>query len=502
MSQQVLDKTRQPQAVQTVRDYVGGQWVASLGVETVPVTNPATEAIIAQTPLGTAEDVNRAVEAAKQAFVIWRKTPAIERVQVLFRLKTLLETHADALAELCTCENGKTLAESRGDLRRGIQMVEAACGMPALLKGETAEDIATGIDCVMFRQPMGVFAAICPFNFPAMVPMWFWPFAIAAGNTFVLKPSERVPLTQIRILELAEEAGLPAGVLNLVNGGKDVVNVLCEHPDIAGISFVGSTPVAKHVYQTATATGKRAQALGGAKNFMVVLPDAVRDNTVKTVLESCTGCAGQRCLAGSVILAVGESYDWLVDNIVTAARQMKPGDDLGPLISQAAKDRVSGLIQSASDEGAEILLDGRQAQKSPGQQSEGYFLGPTIITGVRPEMRVATEEIFGPVVCIAQVKTLDEAIAWLNTSEFANTASLFTTSGAAARQFNYQANPAMLGINIGVPAPMAFFSFGGAKASFFGDIKAHGAQSVNFYTDTKVSIQRWPSPAKSTGSIW
>lgn len=481
-----------------MKNYILGHWVDSLGKETVDVINPANEAVIAQCPLGTAEDVNRAVQAAAETFKTWRKVPAIDRVQHLFKLKTLLEEHFDELVQLCTQEHGKTIAESRGDVRRGIQMVETACGIPTLMMGQSFEDIAAGIDCQAIRQPMGVFAAITPFNFPAMVPFWFWPFAVAAGNTFVLKPSERVPLSQIKIFELIEKAGFPPGVMNLVLGGKEVVNALCSHPEVKGVSFVGSTPVAKHVYQVASSHGKRVQALGGAKNFMVVLPDATMDTTVKTCLESIVGCAGQRCLAGSVILAVGKAHDEVRDQIVRAASDMIVGDgadprtQMGPVISKASVERIKGLIQSAVEEGAQVLLDGRE------WTGKGYFLKPTVIAGIKPHMRIAKEEVFGPVVCLAEVKSLNEAIAWINSSAFANTASLFTGSGAAARQFSYEAAPAMLGLNIGVPAPMSFFSFGGAKDSFFGDVKAHGSASMMFYTDTKVTISRW----NKNSNIW
>lgn len=482
-----------------VRNYINGEWVPSSGSATAEIINPATEEVLDRTPLGTSQDVDRAVAAAKQAFPAWRRTPAMDRVQHLFRLKTLLEENFDELVKLCTREHGKTLVESKGDVRRGVQMVETACGMPMMLMGKSFEDVATGIDCQAIRQPMGVFAGITPFNFPAMVPFWFWPFAVAAGNTFVLKPSERVPLSQLRIFELIEKAGFPKGVMNLVHGGKDVVNALCAHPDVKGISFVGSTPVAKHVYQSGTAQGKRVQALGGAKNFMVVLPDAVVDHSVKTCLESIIGCAGQRCLAGSVVIAVGDVHDEVQSLMVRYAGDVIVGDgadprtQMGPLISRAAVERVKGLIQSAIDEGAKVLLDGRN-----GVPGKGFYLKPTILSGIRKDMRIAKEEVFGPVVCLAQTRTLDEAIQWINSSPFGNTASLFTGSGAAARQFSYEVDPAMLGLNIGVPAPMAFFSFGGAKDSFFGDIKAHGQSSVDFFTDTKVTIQRW----NKNSTIW
>jgi len=348
---------------------------------------------------------------------------------------------------------------------------------------------------------MGVFAAVTPFNFPAMVAFLFWPFAVATGNTFILKPSERVPLTMVEIFKLIDQAGFPKGVINMVQGGKDVVNALCDDPGIQGVSFVGSTPVAKHVYTRGTAAGKRVQALGGAKNFMVVLPDAVMDKACSTALESIIGCAGERCLAGSVVVCVGDqTYNEVTERMTRAVKEVMVGDGLspntsmGPVISQASKDRIKDLIASAEKEGAKIAVDGRVNV----DQMKGYFLKPTLITGVQKGMRVAKEEIFGPVVCLAKVETLDEAIAWLNSSGFANTTTLFTTSGAAARKFSYEVEPSMIGINIGVPAPMAFFSFGGTKDSFYGDIKAHGKAGVDFYTDKKVTVQKWLKDS----SIW
>lgn len=483
-----------------VRNFINGKWITSAATEYVPVFNPATGENLAQTPLGGPDDVAAAVRAAKTAFLSWRKVPTLDRVQYLFRIKTLLEAQFDEIVAINTLEHGKTIAESKGDVRRGIQMLDTACGMPSLIMGKSFEDVASGIDCQAIRRPLGVFCAITPFNFPSMVPFWFWPFAVASGNTFVLKPSERVPLTQIKIFEIIEKSGLPPGVLNMVHGGKDVVNALCSHPDIAGISFVGSTPVAKHVYETGTKNGKRVQALGGAKNFMVVLPDAQLENSAKTCLESIIGCSGQRCLAGSVILAVGPSYEPLKNLLTRLASETVVGDGsqpqttMGPLISEAAVSRVSGLIQSAADQGATILMDGRKNLSGLGP----CYLKPSVIADVQPHMRVAQEEIFGPVVCIAKVDSLDAAIQWINSSPFGNTASIFTNSGAAARQFSYEVDPSMIGLNIGVPAPMSFFSFGGCKDSFFGDIKAHGQGSVDFFTDMKFTVQRW----NKDSSIW
>lgn len=483
-----------------VKNYINGAFIDSFGKETVDIVNPANGKVIDTCPLGGAEDVALAVNAAKEAFKTWRKVPTLDRAQYMFKMKQLLEENFDELVRLTTLEHGKTIVEAKGDVRRGIQMVETACGMPTLLMGKSFEDVAAGIDCQSVRRPMGVFAAITPFNFPAMVPFWFWPFAVTSGNTFVLKPSERVPLTQVKVFELIHKAGFPKGVMNMVQGGKDAVNALCSHPDIKGVSFVGSTPVAKHVYELGTRHGKRVQALGGAKNVMVVLPDAALDSSVKTALESIIGCAGQRCLAGSVVLGVGTIYNELQESMVRHAREVKTGDgsdptsDLGPLISKAAVDRVKGLIQSAIDEGAKVLLDGRTGVSD----LPGYYLKPTVLAGVTQNMRIAKEEVFGPVICLGHVNTLDEAISWINSSGYANTTSLFTSSGAAARQFSYEVEPSMIGLNIGVPAPMSFFSFGGSKDSFFGDVKVHGTSCIEFYTDAKVTIQRW----NKNSTIW
>lgn len=483
-------------------NYIGGEWVESFGKETVDVIDPATEALLGKTPLGTEKDVENAVEAANKAFQEWRSCPAVDRVQYLFRLKNRMEEELDLLSEMITKEHGKTVAESRGSVRRAIQMVETACGIPSLMMGENFEDIARGIDSSSVRRPMGVFAGIAPFNFPAMVPFWFWPFAVACGNTFVLKPSERVPLTSLRIFEILDELGFPPGVMNMVHGGKEVVDSLCTHPKVKGVSFVGSTPVAKHVYTLGCASGKRVQALGGAKNLMVVMPDSLEkafcDRTVSTAIESITGCAGERCLAGSLVLCVGkETYKSFEEKAVQFAKKIKVGSGfdpetmMGPLISKEAKARVEGLIERAVKEGAKLLLDGRK-------DSEAYFLKPTVLSGIKAEMEIAQEEIFGPVILIGEVSTLKESVDWINSLPYGNTTTLFTQSGAHARYFSYHVDPSMIGINIGVPAPMSFFSFGGSKASFFGDIKAHGASSVDFFTDTYTTIYRWYSDS----GIW
>ncbi len=479
----------------TLPNYIGGSWHRSHGTTALPVVNPATAERLAEVPLGTARDVDAAVAAAAAAFPAWRATPPVVRARFLFRMKQLLEEHFDELAMTVTRENGKTLDESRGSVRRGIENVEHACGIPALMMGQTLEDVAAGIDCEYVRQPMGVFAAITPFNFPAMVPLWFWPYAVATGNTFVLKPSEQVPLSQQRIFELIHEAGFPAGVLNLVHGGKDVVNAILEHPGITGVSFVGSSPVARHVYTTAAAHGKRVQALGGAKNHIIVMPDADMDRTTAIVTESIFGCAGQRCLAGSVIIGAGKAYGVVKDRLLASAKTLTMGyglDDgvtLGPVVSQTHRAKVVGYIEQGVRDGADLVLDGRDARVA--KYPEGAFVGPTIFDGVTGDMTIGREEIFGPVASVARAADLDEALAMLHRNAFANATSIFTSSGKAAREFRYRAGVSMIGVNIGVAAPMAFFPFGGTKGSFFGDLKAHGTDSVQFYTDKKVVISRW-----------
>jgi malonate-semialdehyde dehydrogenase (acetylating) / methylmalonate-semialdehyde dehydrogenase len=482
-------------APQTIPNYIGGAWVPAGDTESLPLVNPATGASLGRVPLSGAAQVEAAVQAARRAFPAWRATPPVVRARYLFALKQLLETHFDELARIVTDENGKTLDESRGSVRRGIENVEHACGIPTLMMGQTLEDVAKGIDCEYVRQPMGVFAGITPFNFPAMVPLWFWPYAIASGNTFVLKPSEQVPLSQQRMVELAHEAGIPAGVLNLVHGGKDAVNAILAHPDIVGVSFVGSSPVAKHVYATAAQHGKRVQALGGAKNHVIVMPDADLEQTTRIVTESLFGCAGQRCLAGSVVVATGKAYGPLKDRLLGAAKGLQlgygldAGVTLGPLVSARQKQRVVGYIDAGVTDGADLLLDGRQATVR--DYPDGQFVGPTIFDGVTPSMKIGREEIFGPVASITKANDLDEALELVHGSPYANATSIFTSSGRTAREFRYRCGVSMIGVNIGVAAPMAFFPFGGTKGSFFGDLKAHGQDSVQFFTDKKVVISRW-----------
>jgi malonate-semialdehyde dehydrogenase (acetylating) / methylmalonate-semialdehyde dehydrogenase len=469
--------------------------VTARTTEFFDVHNPAVGDVIGRTPLSTAADVDAAVQAAAQAFPAWRDTPVNARTQVLYRFKQLCEQHFEELARTVTTEHGKTLDEARGSVRRGIECVEVACGMPSLMQGFGLEDISAGIDCHVVRQPIGVVAAIAPFNFPAMVPMWFLPFAIATGNTFVLKPSEQVPLSQRKMVDLLQKCDLPPGVVNLVNGGRDVVNAICDHPGIRAVSFVGSTPVAKHVYTRATAAGKRAQALGGAKNFVVVMPDADLDRSIGIISESFYGCAGERCLAGSMLVTIGDAHKPARERLVEAAKALKVGDGalpgvtMGPVISGPHRERVVGYIDKGVKEGAKLLVDGRNTRVE--DRPNGYFVGPTVFDEVSTRMAIGSDEIFGPVASICPVKTLDEAIALMRSHPNANATSIFTSSGKAAREFAKHATASMVGVNIGVAAPMAYFPFGGAKDSFFGDLKAHGRDGVEFYTDKKVTISRW-----------
>ncbi len=480
---------------QALRNFIGGEWVPSTGTRCLEITNPATGDLIGHAPLSTAADVDQAVRAAHGAFPRWREVPPVERARYLFKLKTLLEEHFDEIATIVTKENGKTLAEARGSVRRGIENVEHACGVPTLMMGRTLEDVAGGIDCEFIRQPVGVFAGVTPFNFPAMVPLWFWPYAIATGNTFVLKPSEQVPFSPTRIMELVAEAGLPPGVLNMVHGDREAVDALLGHPLVEGISFVGSSPVAQHVYQEAAKHGKRVQALGGAKNHMVVMPDADLDRAVDNVTESIFGCAGQRCLAGSVVVATGAAYEPVRDKLVASAGALTMGyglDDgvrLGPVVSRRHKERVLGYVEAGEQEGATLLLDGRAATVA--DYPAGHFVGPTVFDGVDPAMTIGTEEIFGPVASVTHASGIDDAIERVRQSGFANATSIFTTSGRAAREFRYRVGVSMIGVNIGVAAPMAFFPFGGTKGSFYGDLKAHGPDAIEFFTDKKVVISRW-----------
>jgi malonate-semialdehyde dehydrogenase (acetylating) / methylmalonate-semialdehyde dehydrogenase len=483
-------------ATQTkVLNFIDGSWVESKATEWRDVINPATGETIGQTPLSTAAEVDAAVESAATAFRAWRRTPPEDRIQPLFKLKQLLEDHVDELGRIITQENGKTFAEGKAELRRAIENVEVACGIPMMMQGYNLEDVARGLDEMMIRQPLGVVAAITPSNFPGMIPFWFLPYAIATGNTFILKPSERVPLTMKRVFELLERTGLPKGVINLVNGGKAAVDALLDHPKIRAISFVGSTPIAKYVYARAGANGKRAQCQGGAKNHVIILPDADMKMATQIISDSAFGCAGQRCLAVSVAVTIGEAQKSFRDSITEAAASLRVGNGLeegvqmGPLITPQSKSRVESLIGVGEKEGAKVLLDGRNAKIL--KHESGNFVKPTILDGVSASSELADTEIFGPVLSLVHARDMDEAMAFLERSPYGNQASLFTSSGAAARRFRYEAPAGNIGINIGVAAPMAYFPFSGWKDSFFGDMHGQGRDSVEFYTDKKVVIERW-----------
>jgi malonate-semialdehyde dehydrogenase (acetylating)/methylmalonate-semialdehyde dehydrogenase len=478
-----------------IPNYVNGRWRQATTTEWLDVSNPATGEPVAQVPISTAIEVAAAVDAAAAAYPDWRRRPPEDRFQPLFKLKQLLEDHIDELARIITQENGKTLSEAKGELRRAIENVEVACGIPMMMQGYNLEDVARGIDEIMILQPLGVVAAITPFNFPAMIPFWFLPYAIACGNTFILKPSERVPLTMRRAFELLDQIGLPPGVVNLVNGGKGAVDALLDHPKVRGLSFVGSTPVAKYVYARAGANGKRAQCQGGAKNHVIVLPDADMAMATQIIGDSAFGCAGQRCLAVSVAVTVGEAQETFRDAITNAAASLRVGNGLdegvqmGPVITPQSKSRVESLIAMGEKQGAKVLLDGRNS-KIPKYEA-GNFVNPTILDDLPVTSDLADTEIFGPVLSLVNADSLDEALTFLERSPYGNQASLFTSSGSAARRFRYEAPAGNIGINIGVAAPMAYFPFSGWKDSFFGVLHGQGRDAVEFYTEKKVVIERW-----------
>lgn len=477
----------------TLCNFINGQWVKSTTNNYEDVPNPATGEILAEVPLSTNHDLEQAVEAAKTAFASWKKIAVPQRARILFTYQQLLVKHWDELAKLITLENGKNYTEAYGEVQRGIECVEFAAGAPTLMMGTQLPDIATNVESGMYRYPLGVIGGITPFNFPMMVPCWMFPLAIAAGNTFILKPSERTPLLANRLAELLQEAGLPDGVFNIVHGAHDVVNGILSHPSIPAVSFVGSQPVAEYVYKTATAKGKRVQALAGAKNHTIVMPDADLDVTVKDIMNAAFGSAGERCMACSVVVAVGEVADELVNRLVQEADKMKIGNGLeegvflGPVIREGHKDRTLSYIESGVEEGARLVRDGRTDESS---SEGGYFVGPTIFEDVTQDMKIWKEEIFAPVLSIIRVNSLDEAIAIANQSEFANGACLFTNSAKAIRQFREEIDAGMLGINLGVPAPMAFFPFSGYKKSFYGDLHANGRDGIEFYTRKKMMTAR------------
>jgi malonate-semialdehyde dehydrogenase (acetylating)/methylmalonate-semialdehyde dehydrogenase len=473
-------------------NWIEHRWEEASNTATLPVLNPATDEVLAEVPLSTAGDVDRAVQSAQKALKGWRNTAVTERIQVMFRYKQLLEENFEAIARQITLECGKTLDESRGELRRGVENVEVACGAPILIQGYHNEDIAPGIDELMIRQPVGVCAIITPFNFPAMIPLWFLPYALVCGNTVVLKPSEKVPQTLVKLLDLLNQAGLPAGVANLVHGSREAVDALLEHPLVKAVSFVGSTQVARYIYSKASQHGKRVQAQGGAKNPIIVMPDADLEMTTKIVADSAFGCAGQRCLASSLAITVGDVKDSFLEAMREASQSRNVGNGLddgvqmGPLINKASRDRVRGLIDIGVQQGAEVIVDGRQ-----NPIASGSFLRPTVMT-MPMQSELLTTEIFGPVLGVLHLDDMDRVIEFVNSGKYGNQACLFTSSGAAARKFRHEAEVGNLGINIGVAAPMAFFPFSGWKDSFFGDLHAQGRHGIEFYTQTKVVVERWP----------
>lgn len=477
-----------------LKNYIGGQWVESTSGRTEAVPNPATGETLALVPLSTRVELDRAVEVAREAYASWKEVAVPKRARILFKYQQLLIDHWSELAELITKENGKSFGEAYGEVQRGIENVEFAAGAPTLMMGNVLPDIATGLESSMYRYPLGVVGGITPFNFPMMVPCWMFPLAIACGNTFVLKPSERTPLLANRLAELLTEAGLPDGVFNIVHGAHDVVNGLLENPDVKAISFVGSQPVAEYVYKTAAAHGKRVQALAGAKNHSIVMPDANLDLTVKEIINASFGSAGERCMATSVVVAVGDVADKLVPRLLEASNNITIGDGLdegvflGPVIRDSHKQRTLGYIEAGVQEGAALVLDGREV---PAAAGKGYFVGPTIFDHVRPGMTIWKDEIFAPVLSIVRAESLEEAVAIANESEFANGSVIYTDSAKAIRYYREHIDAGMLGINVGVPAPMAFFPFSGYKKSFYGDLHANGRDGVEFYTRKKMMVARY-----------
>lgn len=478
-----------------LKNYIGGQWVESETRDYVPVHNPATGEVLAECPESTAGDVDRAVQAARDAFDEWRSTPILSRSQYMYRFKTLLEERFEELSRMIVLENGKTIDEARGEVRRGIESVDFATGVPFVMRIDGLEDISSGIDEVTLRQPAGVFAAITPFNFPMMVPLWFLPTAIVCGNTYIVKPSPQTPISMEIVYEILDELDLPEGVVNLVHGGVGASTAIMEHRGVTGVSFVGSTPVAKIIYETCTRNGKRVQAQGGAKNYIAVMPDADMNASVRNIMGAAFGCAGQRCLAAAVALGVGEAYDPMKDELVAYAQKLNVGygleekTNMGTVISHGAKQRIEHMITQAVEDGAKLLLDGRGLTVEG--YEEGAFVGPTILADVTPDMTIAKEEVFGPVLALMKADSFDQAVTTINKSRFGNAASIFTTSGGYAREFKYKVQAGNIGVNIGVAAPSASFPFGGQKESFFGDLHGQGSDSIEFFTERKIVIERW-----------
>jgi malonate-semialdehyde dehydrogenase (acetylating)/methylmalonate-semialdehyde dehydrogenase len=479
-----------------LQNFVNGAWQSSSAAQVLDVLNPASAQVIAEVPLSSADEVHRAAQAAAVAFKSWRRTPVVERVQPLYKLKALLEANLEDLIATITEECGKTYAESKGELQRAIENVETACGMPILIQGTNSEDVAAGIDEHMIRQPLGVVAAITPFNFPGMIPFWFLPYAVAAGNCFLLKPSERVPITSQKLFRLIQAAGFPPGVIQLVNGGRDAVNAILDDPEIRAVSFVGSTATARYIYGRAAANGKRAQCQGGAKNPVVIMPDADMEMTTRILADSAFGCAGQRCLAASVAITVGEGQAEFTDRIVATAKARKvgyggaQGIEMGPVISSDSKARIEVLIEGGARDGARLLADGRTG--SVKGYEDGYFVFPTVLDRVAPTSEIARTEVFGPVLSLMHATTIEQAIDLVNDRAYGNMACIFTSDGANARRFRYEANAGNVGINVGVAAPMSTFPFSGWGESFFGDLHAQAHHAVEFYTQTKVVVERWP----------
>ena len=493
--------------VRLLDNYIGGRWTASASPEALDVTNPATGETLARVPLSAAADLDDAVRAAREALPAWRAVSVIERGRHMFSLRAGLDDRREELARSVTTEMGKTIADARAEVGRMIEMVEAACAVPTTMQGRIIEDVSRNVDAETVRQPVGVCAAIVPFNFPAMVPFWFLPFAIACGNTFVLKPSEQVPLTQQIAFEVLDSLELPPGVVNLVNGGREVVEGILDHPGIDAVSFVGSAPVARIVYERAAKTKKRVQALGGAKNHMVVMPDAVIDKTVPGIIGSAFGAAGQRCMAGSVVVTVGDAHEALMAPLREATEALRVGDgndeatEVGPVVSPSARDRIREAIDRGVSDGAKLAVDGR-APSGEGLDPGGAYVGPTILEGVDRDSEMVQEEIFGPVLSVVHVETLDEAIDVVNASRFGNGTSIFTESGASVRRYRHDVEAGMIGVNIGVAAPVAFFPFSGWKDSFLGDLHAHGPDAVDFFTRKKTVTSRWFSSGQGSGDYF
>jgi malonate-semialdehyde dehydrogenase (acetylating)/methylmalonate-semialdehyde dehydrogenase len=495
-----MNKPADMTAITTVPLWINGKAQAASSQRMGDVTDPATGAVTKKVPFCNDADIASAVAAARAAFPAWRDTPPLRRARILMRYRELLDAHRSELAQLVTAEHGKTLADAAGSVQRGIEVVEFAMGIPHLVKGEHSEEVGTGVDCHSLRQPLGVCTGITPFNFPVMVPLWMYPVAIACGNTFVLKPSEKVPSASMRMAELFKEAGLPDGVFNVVHGDKEAVDALLAHPDVKAVSFVGSTPIAQYIYETCARNGKRVQALGGAKNHAVVLPDADLEFAADALIGAAYGSAGERCMAISAVVAVGDTGDALVAKLRDKAAGLKIGPgagkvggrepDMGPLVTRAHRDKVAGYVDKGVAEGAQLVLDGR-GLKVPGHDN-GFFLGASLFDRVKPEMTIYRDEIFGPVLIVLRVKTLDEAIALINANPYANGTAVFTRSGGAARRFEREIEVGMVGINVPIPVPVAFFSFGGWRGSLFGDQHVHGMEGVRFYTRGKVVTTRWP----------